>query len=63
MSALRSFRRGRRRRLRSIATVSVLIVKQTLKKAGNLILTPIAGKASNTKRVVVTNVFTPPVTG
>jgi hypothetical protein len=63
MSALRSFRRPRR--LRSIATVSVLIVKQTLKmkKAGILILTPIASKASNTKRVGVTNVFTPPVTG
>jgi uncharacterized repeat protein (TIGR01451 family) len=41
------------------------VVKQTLKmkKAGILIFTPIASKACNTKRVGVTNVFTPPVTG
>ncbi len=41
------------------------VVKQTvkMKKAGVLIFTPIASKACNTKRVGVTNVFTPPVTG
>jgi len=41
------------------------LVTQTLKmkKAGVLIFTPIASKACNTKRVGVTNVFTPPVTG
>ncbi len=35
----------------------------TMKKAGILIFTPIASKHCNTKRVGVTNVFTPPVTG
>ena len=41
------------------------VIKHTLKmkSAGILILTPIAGKSCNTKRVGVTNVFTPPVTG
>ena len=41
------------------------IVKQTIKmnKAGILIFSPIASKRCNTKRVGVTNVFTPPVTG
>jgi hypothetical protein len=41
------------------------VIKQTikLKKAGVLVFTPIASKACNTKRVGVTNVFTPPVTG
>jgi uncharacterized repeat protein (TIGR01451 family) len=41
------------------------IVKQTvkMKKAGIVIFTPIASKRCNTKRVGVTNVFTPPVTG
>ena len=34
-----------------------------MKKAGILIFTPIASKHCNTKRVGVTNVFTPPVTG
>ncbi|HEY1563278.1 MAG TPA: DUF11 domain-containing protein [Gaiellaceae bacterium] len=34
-----------------------------LKKAGILIFSPIASKRCNTKRVGVTNVFTPPVTG
>jgi uncharacterized repeat protein (TIGR01451 family) len=34
-----------------------------MKKAGVLVFTPIASKACNTKRVGVTNVFTPPVTG
>ena len=37
--------------------------KITIKKAGVLIFTPIADKHCNTKRVGVTNVFTPPVTG
>lgn len=35
----------------------------TVKKAGVLIFTPIASKTCNTKRVGVTGVFTPPVTG
>ena len=35
----------------------------TLKKAGIMIFSPIAGKRCNTQRVGVTNVFTPPVTG
>jgi hypothetical protein len=41
------------------------VIKKTLKlkKAGVLVFTPIASKACNTKRVGVTNVFTPPVTG
>jgi uncharacterized repeat protein (TIGR01451 family) len=34
-----------------------------MKKAGILIFTPIASKRCNTRRVGVTNVFTPPVTG
>ena len=34
-----------------------------MKKAGILIFSPIASKRCNTKRVGVTNVFTPPVTG
>jgi uncharacterized repeat protein (TIGR01451 family) len=41
------------------------VIKHVLKmkKAGILVFTPIASKACNTKRVGVTNVFTPPVTG
>ncbi len=41
------------------------VVKQTvqMKKAGVLVFTPIADKHCNTKRVGITNVFTPPVTG
>jgi hypothetical protein len=41
------------------------VIKHTLKmkKAGILIFSPIASKRCNTKRVGVTNVFTPPVTG
>ena len=40
-------------------------VTQTLKmkKAGIMVFRPIASKRCNTKRVGVTNVFTPPVTG
>ena len=34
-----------------------------MKKAGILVFSPIASKRCNTKRVGVTNVFTPPVTG
>src|SRR5690242_11044016 len=51
--------------LRTKASNSKGIVKQTLKmkKAGVLVFSPIASKACNTKRVGVTNVFTPPVTG
>jgi uncharacterized repeat protein (TIGR01451 family) len=41
------------------------LIKQTvkMKKAGALIFTPIASKRCNTKRIGVTGVFTPPVTG
>jgi hypothetical protein len=41
------------------------VIKQTvnMKKAGALIFSPIASKRCNTKRIGVTNVFTPPVTG
>jgi uncharacterized repeat protein (TIGR01451 family) len=51
--------------LRTGASNASGVVKQTLKmkKAGVLVFTPIASKACNTKRVGVTNVFTPPVTG
>ena len=56
---------GAKINLRTKASNSKGIVKQTLKmkKAGVLVFTPIASKACNTKRVGVTNVFTPPVTG
>jgi uncharacterized repeat protein (TIGR01451 family) len=51
--------------LRTNASNSKGAIKHTLKmtKAGVLVFTPIASKACNTKRVGVTNVFTPPVTG
>ncbi|MFL5943072.1 MAG: DUF11 domain-containing protein, partial [Gaiellaceae bacterium] len=41
------------------------VIKQTvkMKKAGALIFSPIASKRCNTKRIGITNVFTPPVTG
>jgi uncharacterized repeat protein (TIGR01451 family) len=57
--------KGPKINLRTKASNSKGIVKQTLKmkKAGVLVFTPIASKACNTKRVGVTNVFTPPVTG
>ena len=57
--------KGPKINLRTKASNSKGVVKQTLKmkKAGILIFTPIASKACNTKRVGVTNVFTPPVTG
>ncbi|HEU5215546.1 MAG TPA: hypothetical protein VFU30_08400, partial [Gaiellaceae bacterium] len=41
----------------------VITQKIKMKKAGILIFSPIASKRCNTKRVGVTNVFTPPVTG
>jgi uncharacterized repeat protein (TIGR01451 family) len=57
--------KGAKVNLTTKASNSKGIVKQTLKlkKAGVLVFTPIASKACNTKRVGVTNVFTPPVTG
>jgi uncharacterized repeat protein (TIGR01451 family) len=57
--------KGAKINLRTKASNSRGVVKQTLKmkKAGILVFTPIASKACNTKRVGVTNVFTPPVTG
>ncbi|HEY2219038.1 MAG TPA: DUF11 domain-containing protein, partial [Gaiellaceae bacterium] len=41
------------------------VIKQTvkMKKKGALIFSPIASKRCNTKRIGITNVFTPPVTG
>jgi hypothetical protein len=41
------------------------IIKQNvkMKKAGAMIFTPIASKRCNTKRIGITNIFTPPVTG
>jgi hypothetical protein len=41
----------------------VITARVKMKKAGILIFSPIASKRCNTKRVGVTNVFTPPVTG
>jgi len=57
--------KGAKINLTTKASNSKGIIKQTLKmkKAGVLVFTPIASKACNTKRVGVTNVFTPPVTG
>jgi hypothetical protein len=41
------------------------VIKQTvkMKKAGAMIFSPIASKRCNTKRIGITGVFTPPVTG
>jgi uncharacterized repeat protein (TIGR01451 family) len=57
--------KGAKVNLRTGASNSKGVIKTTLKlkKAGVLVFTPIASKACNTKRVGVTNVFTPPVTG
>jgi uncharacterized repeat protein (TIGR01451 family) len=57
--------KGPKVNIRTKASNSKGLIKQTLKmkKAGVLIFTPIASKHCNTKRVGVTNVFTPPVTG
>jgi uncharacterized repeat protein (TIGR01451 family) len=57
--------KGPKLNIRTGASNAKGIVKQTvkMKKAGILIFTPIASKRCNTKRVGVTNVFTPPVTG
>ena len=56
---------GAKVNIKTKASDSKGVIKQTikLKKAGVLVFTPIASKACNTKRVGVTNVFTPPVTG
>jgi uncharacterized repeat protein (TIGR01451 family) len=57
--------KGPKLNIKTKASDSRGVVKQTvkMKKAGVLIFTPIASKACNTKRVGITNVFTPPVTG
>jgi hypothetical protein len=57
--------KGAKINLKTKASSSKGLIKQTLKmkKAGVLVFTPIASKACNTRRVGVTNVFTPPVTG
>jgi uncharacterized repeat protein (TIGR01451 family) len=51
--------------LRTKASNGKGVIKQVvkMKKAGILVFSPIASKRCNTKRVGVTNVFTPPVTG
>jgi hypothetical protein len=56
---------GAKINIKTTASSSKGVITQTLKmkKAGVLVFTPIASKACNTKRVGVTNVFTPPVTG
>jgi uncharacterized repeat protein (TIGR01451 family) len=41
----------------------VITARVKMKKAGIVVFSPIASKRCNTKRVGVTNVFTPPVTG
>jgi hypothetical protein len=57
--------KGPKVNIKTKASNSKGVVKQTLKmkKAGVLVFTPIASKRCNTRRVGVTNVFTPPVTG
>jgi uncharacterized repeat protein (TIGR01451 family) len=57
--------KGPKVNIRTQASNGKGMIKRTikLKKAGVLVFTPIASKACNTKRVGVTNVFTPPVTG
>jgi uncharacterized repeat protein (TIGR01451 family) len=57
--------KGAKVNIKTKASNSKGVIKQTikLKKAGVLVFTPIASKTCNTKRVGVTNVFTPPVTG
>jgi uncharacterized repeat protein (TIGR01451 family) len=56
---------GHKVNIKTKASNSKGVIKQSLKaqKAGVLIFTPIASKKCNTKRVGVTGVFTPPVTG
>ena len=57
--------KGPKLNVRTKASNSKGAIKQVvkMKKAGVLVFTPIASKKCNTKRVGVTNVFTPPVTG
>jgi uncharacterized repeat protein (TIGR01451 family) len=57
--------KGPKINVRTKASDSKGLIKTTvkMKKAGILIFSPIASKRCNTKRVGVTNVFTPPVTG
>jgi uncharacterized repeat protein (TIGR01451 family) len=57
--------KGPKLNIKTKASNSKGVVKQSvkMKKAGVLIFTPIADKHCNTKRVGITNVFTPPVTG
>jgi hypothetical protein len=51
--------------VRTKASNSKGVITRTIKmrKAGILVFSPIASKRCNTRRVGVTNVFTPPVTG
>jgi uncharacterized repeat protein (TIGR01451 family) len=57
--------KGPKLNIRTKASNSKGVIKKTvkLKKAGVLVFSPIASKRCNTKRVGVTGVFTPPVTG
>jgi uncharacterized repeat protein (TIGR01451 family) len=57
--------KGPKLNARTAASNSKGVITHTvkMKKAGILIFSPIASKRCNTKRLGVTNVFTPPVTG
>jgi len=57
--------KGPKTNIRTAASNGKGVITQNvkMKKAGILIFSPIASKRCNTKRVGVTNVFTPPVTG
>jgi hypothetical protein len=57
--------KGPKLNVRTQASNGKGIIKRSvkLKKAGIVIFSPIASKRCNTKRIGVTNVFTPPVTG
>jgi uncharacterized repeat protein (TIGR01451 family) len=57
--------KGPKVNIKTNASNSKGVIKHVIKmkKAGVLVFTPIATKRCNTKRVGVTNVFTPPVTG
>jgi len=57
--------KGPKTNIRTAASNGKGVITQNvkMKKAGILIFSPIASKRCNTKRVGITGVFTPPVTG
>jgi uncharacterized repeat protein (TIGR01451 family) len=65
VSGIRVRIKGAHVNIRTKPSNSKGVIKQTvkMKKAGILTFSPIASKKCNTKRVGITNVFTPPVTG